>query len=93
MATRKLLLLPGDGIGPEAMGEVRKLIGEMNRAFGTGFEIEEGLVGGSAYDAHGKAISEMDMAKALASDAVLFSFSDRPAQEALSLWREERSCA
>jgi 3-isopropylmalate dehydrogenase len=72
MATRKLLLLPGDGIGPEAMAEVRKLIAEMNRTFETGFEIEEGLVGGSAYDAHGKAISEADMGKALAADAVLF---------------------
>jgi 3-isopropylmalate dehydrogenase len=72
MATRKLFLLPGDGIGPEAMAEVRKLIAAMNRTFATGFEIEEGLVGGSAYDAHGKAISEADMGKALAADAVLF---------------------
>jgi 3-isopropylmalate dehydrogenase len=72
MASKKLLLLPGDGIGPEAMGEVRKLIAEMNRTFGAGFEIEEGLVGGSAYDAHGTAISEADMAKALVADAVLF---------------------
>ena len=72
MATRKLLLLPGDGIGPEAMAEVRKLVTVMNDKFGTGFETEEGLVGGSAYDAHGKAISEADMGKALAADAVLF---------------------
>ncbi len=68
MASRKLLLLPGDGIGPEAMAEVRKLIAVMK----AGFEIEEGLVGGCAYDAHGKAISETDMAKAMAADAVLF---------------------
>jgi len=72
MATRKLLLLPGDGIGPEAMAEVSKLIAVMNSEFGGGFETEAGLVGGSAYDAHGKAISEEDMAKALAADAVLF---------------------
>ncbi len=72
MATRTLLLLPGDGIGAETMAEVRKLIGVMNKDYGAGFETEEGLVGGSAYDAHGKAISEDDMAKALAADAVLF---------------------
>ncbi len=72
MASRKLLLLPGDGIGPEAMGEVRKLVTLMNDRFDAGFETEEGLVGGSAYDAHGQAISEADMAKAVAADAVLF---------------------
>ncbi len=72
MATRKLLLLPGDGIGPEAMAEVKKLIEMMNADFNTGFQTEEGLVGGSAYDAHGQAISDADMEKAMAADAVLF---------------------
>ncbi len=72
MVSRNLLLLPGDGIGPEAMAEVRKLITLMNAEFGAGFETDEGLVGGSAYDAHGKAVSEDDMKKALAADAVLF---------------------
>ena len=70
--TKTLLLLPGDGIGPEAMAEVEKLITVMNAEFGAGFETSRGLVGGSAYDAHGKAISEEDMAQALAADAVLF---------------------
>jgi 3-isopropylmalate dehydrogenase len=72
MASKKLFLLPGDGIGPEAMAEVRKIIAYMNAELKSGFELDEGLVGGSAYDAHGQAISETDMAKALASDAVLF---------------------
>lgn len=72
MAMRKLFLLPGDGIGPEAMAEVKKIIAAMNEKMDAGFETEEGLVGGSAYDAHGQAISEQDMAKALAADAVLF---------------------
>ncbi|MFZ1681059.1 MAG: 3-isopropylmalate dehydrogenase [Rhizobiaceae bacterium] len=72
MTTRKLLLLPGDGIGPEAMAEVEKLIAHMNAAQGAGFELERGLVGGCAFDAHGQAISEADMATALAADAVLF---------------------
>jgi 3-isopropylmalate dehydrogenase len=72
MASRKLLLLPGDGIGPEAMAEVRKLIELMNDEMAAGFETEEGLVGGAAYDAHGQSISEADMEKAMAADAPLF---------------------
>ncbi len=71
MTARTLLLLPGDGIGPEAMAEVRKLIAVMNDLHGAGFETEDGLVGGCAYDAHGAAISEADRAQAMAADAVL----------------------
>lgn len=72
MAQRNLFLLPGDGIGPEALGEVRKIIAFMNAEKGAGFQVDEGLVGGSAYDAHGVAISDADMEKAKAADAVLF---------------------
>ncbi|MFK7901512.1 MAG: 3-isopropylmalate dehydrogenase [Nitratireductor sp.] len=72
MSKRNLFLLPGDGIGPEAMGEVRKIIAWFNEAKNTGFELDEGLVGGSAYDAHGVAISDADMEKAMNADAVLF---------------------
>src|SRR5712672_3266946 len=72
MATTKLLLLPGDGIGPEVMAEVKKVIGWMNaHQMGT-FETEEGLVGGSCYDAHGVAVSDETVAKAQAADAVIF---------------------
>ena len=72
MATHKLLLLPGDGIGPEVMGEVKKLIAWMNsHGMGT-FETEEGLVGGCCYDAHKVSITDATMAKAHAADAVLF---------------------
>jgi len=72
MATRSLFLLSGDGIGPEAMAEVRKVISFMNEKEAAGFSTEEGLVGGCAYDAHGQAISDSDMEKAMAADAVLF---------------------
>ncbi|GGA91132.1 3-isopropylmalate dehydrogenase [Brucella endophytica] len=54
------------------MAEVRKIIASLNEDFGLGFELDEGLVGGAAFDAHGRAISEEDMQKALAADAVLF---------------------
>ena len=64
MATHNLLLLAGDGIGPEVMAEVKKLIAWMN-AHGMGrFETEEGLVGGCCYDAHKVAITDETMAKA-----------------------------
>src|SRR5690349_10985428 len=72
MATHTLLLLPGDGIGPEVMAEVKKLIAFMNaRGLGS-FEIEEDLVGGSCYDLHKVAITDTTMAKAHAADAVIF---------------------
>src|SRR6187455_2714484 len=72
MATHKLLLLPGDGIGPEVMGEVKRLIDWINKQGIASFETEQGLVGGSAYDAHKVSISEGDMAKAAAADAIIF---------------------
>ena len=83
MTARNLLLLPGDGIGPEAMAEVRKIIAYMNAELGAGFTTDEGLVGGSAYDAHGAAISEGDMEKALAADAVLFGAVGGPKWDAV----------
>ena len=72
MAAHKLLLLPGDGIGPEVSAEVEKVAGWFATAGLAAFEIERGLVGGCAYDAHGTAISEGDMALASAADAILF---------------------
>jgi 3-isopropylmalate dehydrogenase len=71
MATHKLLLLPGDGIGPEVMREVEKLVGWF-RKNGVGFETESDLVGGSAYDAHKVAITDAAMARAQGADALLF---------------------
>jgi 3-isopropylmalate dehydrogenase len=72
MATFKLLLLPGDGIGPEVMAEVKKLIAWMNKRGPNRFDTDEGLVGGSCYDAHGVSITEETMQKAHAADAVIF---------------------
>jgi 3-isopropylmalate dehydrogenase len=72
MATHKLLLLPGDGIGPDIMAEVKAVIAFLNEAGLASFETEEDLVGGAAYDAHGVSITDAAMAKAAAADAVLF---------------------
>ena len=72
MAQHTLFLLPGDGIGTEIMAEVEKLIAFTNARGWTDFAYDKGLVGGCAYDAHGVAISEQDMEKALGADAVIF---------------------
>ena len=72
MPTYKLLLLPGDGIGPEVMAEVKKLIAWMNARGSARFELDEELVGGACYDAYKVAILDETMAKAQAADAVIF---------------------
>src|SRR2546422_4708089 len=72
MSTYKLLLLPGDGIGPEVMAEVKKLIAWMNARGSVRFETDEELVGGACYDAHKVAIRDETMSKAHAADAVIF---------------------
>jgi 3-isopropylmalate dehydrogenase len=72
MPAHKLLLLAGDGIGPEVMAEVKKLIAWMNTRKLAEFETEDELVGGCCYDAHKVAITEATMAKAHAADAVMF---------------------
>ena len=53
MTTPSLLILPGDGIGPEVMAEVRKIIDWMGAKRGLNFDVTEDLVGGAAYDKHG----------------------------------------
>ncbi|MAN47292.1 MAG: 3-isopropylmalate dehydrogenase [Alphaproteobacteria bacterium] len=62
-----LLLLPGDGIGPEVIAEVKRLVDLL----APDLAIEEGLVGGASYDAHGTPLTDETLQRALASDAVL----------------------
>ena len=68
VASFKLLLLAGDGIGPEVMAEAKRVVAFFEQRGLASFAIEEDLVGGSAYDTHGKAISESAMQKALAAE-------------------------
>jgi 3-isopropylmalate dehydrogenase len=71
-ANKRVLVLPGDGIGPEVMGEVRRVIDWMDRRRMVSFDLEEDLVGGAAIDARGVAITDATLARAKAADAVLF---------------------
>src|SRR5215472_9148724 len=72
MATHNLLLLPGDGIGPDVMGEVKRVIDFFNKKGPNRFTTEEALVGGCCYDAHGAAVTDATVEKAKAADAVIF---------------------
>jgi 3-isopropylmalate dehydrogenase len=83
MATYKLLLLPGDGIGPEVMTEVKKLIAWMNKRGPASFEIEEALVGGACYDVHKVSVTDATMALAQAADAVIFGAVGGPKWDAV----------
>jgi len=71
MSNPSLLILPGDGIGPEVMAEVRKVIGWYGAKRDLNFDVSEDLVGGCAYDAHGTPLHDDTMAKAQEVDAVL----------------------
>ncbi len=72
MAAHKLLVLPGDGIGPEVMAEVTRLIDWIDASGIAKFETETGLVGGASIDADGVPITDATMAKADAADAIIF---------------------
>ena len=71
MSNPSILILPGDGIGPEVMAEVRKIISWYGDNRDLAFDVSEDLVGGAAYDAHGTPLHDDTMAKAQEVDAVL----------------------
>jgi len=71
MSNRSLLVLPGDGIGPEAMQQVNRVIGWFGDRQSVSFDVTEDLVGGAAIDKHGKPLHDDTMAAAQEVDAVL----------------------
>ena len=80
---KNLLVLPGDGIGPEVMGEVRRVIDWLDRRRAVGFDIQEGLVGGCSYDKHGTPLTDDIMEQAMGSDGVLFGAVGGPKWDSL----------
>ena len=101
MATnkRKILLLPGDGIGPEVIREAKKVIDWFNKKKSLDFQIDQDLIGGAAIDKHGVPITDEVFYKALESDAVMFGscggpkydkleFSKKPERALLKLRKE-----
>ena len=82
-SNRKVLVLPGDGIGPEIMREVMRVMEFFDKRRIASFEVSEGLVGGSAYDADGTPLTDATLARAKAADAVLFGSVGGPKWETL----------
>ncbi|MDQ4100210.1 MAG: 3-isopropylmalate dehydrogenase [Chloroflexota bacterium] len=74
----RILLLPGDGIGPEVMAEGRRVLDAVAAAFGRRFTVEERLIGGAAIDAYGVGIRDEDIAVARTVDAILFGAAGGP---------------
>ncbi len=71
MTTFKITMLPGDGIGPEIMREVRRVMNWVSDTHNVTFDVTDGLIGGCAYEAGGVPLSDKTLATAKASDAVL----------------------
>ena len=69
--TQEVLILPGDGIGPEITAEAVKVLEALKISDGLDINMAEDLVGGAAYDVHGVPLADETMAKAHAADAVL----------------------
>jgi len=82
-ANKHLLILPGDGIGPEVMREVRRVIDWMDRRRMVSFDVSEDLVGGAAIDARHTPITEATMQAARETDAILFGSVGGPKWEKL----------
>jgi 3-isopropylmalate dehydrogenase len=83
LANPSLLILAGDGIGPEVMAEVKRIITWFGTKRGVTFDVSEDLVGGCAYDAHGTPLHDDTMAKAQSVDAVLLGAVGGPKYDAL----------
>jgi 3-isopropylmalate dehydrogenase len=97
--TYKILLLPGDGIGPEVIAEVERILAWYGKNRGLSFTTDTALVGGAALDKEGTPVTEATMQLALDSDAVLFgavggpkwdnnSFDKKPERALLRLRKE-----
>ncbi|MCF6323853.1 MAG: 3-isopropylmalate dehydrogenase [Gammaproteobacteria bacterium] len=69
--TKKILVLPGDGIGPEIVAEAIKVLEALQKNQGLEIELEHGLVGGAAYDAAGSPLPDETLEKAKRCDAIL----------------------
>ena len=96
---RKILLLPGDGVGPEVVAEVKKVIQWFNSKKSLDFEIDEDLIGGASYEKHKNPITDEVFYKALESEVVILGavggpkwdkleFSKKPERGLLKLRKE-----
>src|SRR5215510_3292482 len=98
-SNKKLLIVAGDGIGPEVMTQVKRVIGWYDKRQGLSFDVGEELVGGVSYDKHKTPLTDEVMEKALQADAVLLGavggpkwdnlpFADKPERGLLRLRKD-----
>src|SRR5215813_7656367 len=80
---KKLLILAGDGIGPEVMRQVARVLDWIARHRAIAFEVQEGLVGGCSIDKHGVPVTDATMADAMSADAVLLGAVGGPKWDSL----------
>ncbi|MBF0097722.1 MAG: 3-isopropylmalate dehydrogenase [Magnetococcales bacterium] len=83
MSKKSILLLPGDGIGPEIVAEACKVLEWIGKNGATTFALEEGLIGGTAYDATGNPLPEETLVRARQCDAILLGAVGGPKWEPL----------
>jgi len=83
--TKKILLLPGDGIGPEIVAEAEKVLRLIDQKFNLNYQLESALLGGGAIDATGGPAPEETLQKAKAADAILLGAVGGPKWESLEM--------
>ncbi len=83
--SKNILILPGDGIGPEIVNEAVKVLAVLRDDFGLDVELDEALVGGAAYDAAGHPLPEATLALAREADAILLGAVGGPKWEPLEI--------
>ena len=71
-SNRTLMVLPGDGVGPEVVNETLRVVDWLAKNKSISFNIKEGLVGGASYDKHGTPLTDETLADTMDADAVLF---------------------
>ena len=81
--TKKIAILPGDGIGQEIVAEAVKLLEYLQKTEGLGIELESALVGGTAYDEYGSPLPESTMTVVKEADALILGAVGGPQWESL----------
>lgn len=82
-ANKKLLILAGDGIGPEVMAQAKRVVEWFDKRQGLTFDVSEGLVGGAAIDKQKTPLTDATMEQAMQADAVLLGAVGGPKWENL----------
>ena len=83
--SRTILMLPGDGIGPEIVAEAEKVLHKINDQFNLGLSFESGLVGGAAIDEADTPLPDETLEKATRADAILLGAVGGPQWDSLPM--------